>query len=303
MTKRLAGSAPDHGKQRRAGLLSGDGSAASYQPGGTRPPRTKGNEMKRKQRVVAIILAVAALTLSLTACGSGAVGQLGELHDIAKSCPKGKTTAAFVALAGNASQRVPQLTVARMDAVQSLAKTVAVCGGGQFKVVAFGPSLASSVTVYDDSIHPDGATTNARLLQVPKLVEGAMAEIQQGLPQAFKQLSRNGTDPLGQLQAARDFIDEQGPDAQTEILIETAGMAPQVNTRTLTPQTAIRLADRVNVPDLHEARLTVAGLGRVGSGRHPSTITVEGLVSFYNSVCHRTGALACLATSDITVGG
>jgi hypothetical protein len=239
----------------------------------------------------------------LTACSAGDAGQLGALHDVAKTCPKGKTIAAFIAVSASGNQRVAQLTSARMAAVKAVAQSVAVCGGGNLKVVAFGPSLAASVTVYDKPLAVSNvATLNARLLRVPRLVNNAMAEIENNLTAAFRQLSPTGTDPLGQLNAASDFAVEQGEGVQTAVLIESAGMGPEVNTKNLTPTTAIRLADAADAPSLPGAQLIFAGLGHVGSGPPPSTTTVEGLVSFYRRVCQRTGAVVCRATSDITVG-
>lgn len=251
-------------------------------------------------KVLALMLIAATAALA-AACGSSPASQLGQLRDFAKTCPKDRSISGFVALSGSGNQRMPQLTAARMDAVELVAKKVAVCGGGELKVVAFGPTLASSVTVYEARLDPAGATLNARLLRVPRLVADAMDKVKFNLPSAFRRLPKQGTDPLAQLDAAREFIDEQPPTAQVRVLIETAGMTSQVVTNQLTPKTATTLADEVTVPDLRGATVTIAGLGRVGSGPRPSTTTVRALIAFYRGACERTGA-ACRATADITTG-
>jgi hypothetical protein len=248
-----------------------------------------------------LVLAAAAAVAATTACGPGAAGELGELQQLARNCPKAEKVSGFVALSASGNQRLPKLTAARMEAVRSVATVVAVCGGGELKVVAFGPSITSTATVYKSNLRPTGATLNARLLHTPKIVDGAMAQIDEALPSAFERLTPIGTDPLGQLHAARDFIDEQDAGVQSIVLLQTAGMGPPLNVKALTSETAVELAARVEVPDLHTARVTVAGLGRVGTGRRPSTTTVEALIAFYRQVCRRSGALACRATSDIAV--
>ncbi len=250
--------------------------------------------------VVAALCIVASL---VTACGDGAVGKLSELRAVAEACPRGKTVAGFISLSGSRNQRGSRLVAARMEAVKSVAETVAACGGGALKVALFGPSLASTTTVYDGQLHPEGATVNARLLRVPEMVDAAMAAIKARLPSAFKRLAPDGTDPLGQLQAARDFAFEQGPNVETDVLIETAGLAPQVHSTHLTSETAAQFASEVDVPELRSSNLTIAGLGHVGSGPPPSTTTVEGLIVFYRKICQRTGALSCRATSNTTVRG
>jgi hypothetical protein len=248
-------------------------------------------------KLLALVLTTA-VWASASACGSSPAAELGRLRDLAKTCPEAKSVSGFVALSGSRNQRMSQLTAARLDAVEIVATKVAVCGGGALKVVAFGPTLASSVTVYEVRLDPAGATLNARLLRVPHLVSNAVDEVKLNLPKSFRRLSSQGTDPLAQLQAAREFIDEQADAVEVGVLIETAGMASQALTNPLTPGAAATLPDRV---DLRGARVTFAGLGRVGSGPRPSTATVHALIAFYRRACERTGA-TCRATTAIAVG-
>ena len=255
---------------------------------------------REARKILAILGLTASLAAFVSACGGvGAVTKLDHLRQVAKSCPD-SPVAAFVALDARGSLRGRQLTVARLAAVENLATKVAVCGGGRLRVVAFGPSSAATATVFDDELHPAGATENARLIRVPGIVSKAVGEVEQRLPAAFHQLTGNGADPVAQLGAARDFSDELGPGNAVFVLIETSG-PPHLNTPDFTKATAVRLGRQVSVPDLHGATVTFAGLGRVGSGPPPSTTTIEALRTYFETVCRRTGA-RCRAVTDIAVG-
>ncbi len=259
-----------------------------------------GGRARRGSRTMFAILGLTALlAVFVSACGGvGAVTKLNHLRQVAKSCPD-SPVAAFVALDARGSLRGRQLTVARLAAIENLATKVAVCGGGRLRVVAFGPSPAATATVFDDGLHPTGATENARLIRVPGIVSEAVGEVEQGLPAAFRQLTRSGADPVAQLTAARDFSDELGPRDALFVLIETSGLT-RMSAR-LTKATAVKLARQVSVPELHGATVTFAGLGRVGAGPPPSTITIEALRAYFGTVCRRTGA-RCRAVTDIAVG-
>jgi len=262
-------------------------------------PSGGGLARREARKILAILGLTASLAAFVSACGGvGAVTKLNHLRQVAKSCPD-SPVAAFVALDARGSLRGRQLTVARLAAIENLATKVAVCGGGRLRVVAFGPSSAATVTVFDDELHPAGATENARLIRVPGIVSKAVGEVEQGLPAAFRQLTRNGADPVAQLAAARDFSDELGPGDAVFVLIETSGLTR--TTARLTKATAVKLARQVSVPDLHGATVTFAGLGRVGAGPPPSTTTIEALRTYFETVCRRTRA-RCRAVTDIAVG-
>lgn len=254
---------------------------------------------REARKVLAILGLTASLAAFVSACGGvGAVTKLNHLRQVAKSCP-GSPVAAFVALDARGALRGRQLTVARLAAVRSLATKVAVCGGGRLKVVAFGPSSAATATVFDDGLHPMGATENARLIRVPGIVSKAVGEVEQGMPAAFRQLTRNGADPVAQLAAARDFSDELGPGNAVFVLIETSG-PPHLITPGFTKAAAVKLARQVSAPDLRGATVTFAGLGRVGAGAPPATTTIDALRTYFETVCRRTGA-RCRAVADIAV--
>jgi len=260
----------------------------------------EGGLARESRKVLAILGLTASLAAFVSACGGvGAVTKRDHLRQVAKNCPD-SPVAALVALDARVSLRGRQLTVARLGAVENLATKVAVCGGGRLKVLAFGPSPAATVIVFDDDLHPPGATENARLVRVPGIVSKAVGEVEQRLPAAFRQLTGNGADPIAQLGAARDFSDGLGPGTAVFVLIETSG-PPHLNTPDFTKATASRLGRQVSVPDLHGATVTFAGVGRVGSGPPPSTTTIEALRTYFETVCRQTGA-RCRAVTDIAVG-
>jgi hypothetical protein len=68
---------------------------------------------------------------------------------------------------------------------------------------------------------------------------------------------------------------------------------PNLATAELSAATANRFVDAAGpLPDLAGVELVVAGLGRVG-GPKPPTSYVNGLVAFYTEVCRRSGAASC----------
>jgi hypothetical protein len=136
----------------------------------------------RAGELLVVLGLTAALALSVSACGGGgAVTKLDQLRQVAKSCPQDSQVAGFVALDARGWLRGRQLSMARLAAVEVLATRVPVCGGGRVKVVAFGPSLFATATVFDDRLDPPGATENARLLRVPAIVAGCSQRCPGGL--------------------------------------------------------------------------------------------------------------------------
>ena len=162
----------------------------------------------------------------------------------------------------------------------------------------------ASATLFDGDLEPPGATENARLLHVSSIAAFVVAQVQARLPGALRALTPFGRDPLGQFEAAAEYSSELGSGYQLSLLIETNGEAttPTALTRSgLTSATAARLADAVLVPRLPAgAKVTVAGLGRVGAEAPPAPGFIDALRRFYLTLCHRSGAERCLVTSDVT---
>ena len=237
----------------------------------------------------------------LAGCGGiGAAGQLGQLRQVAKTCPSAPVSA-YVGLDARSFLRAEAPTEARVATIERLATRVAVCGGGRLQVVAFGPSPAATAVVFDDQLHPEGATENSRLLRVGSLVRSALVRIRSRLAGTYAQLTRSGADPVAQLQLARDFADELPSDVALEVLIESSG-PPRLFTPSLTTREAAALARRAVVPRLSRAAVVFAGVGKTGRGAPPPTHTIDVVRAYLMAVCGKTGA-SCRTTTAMTIGG
>jgi hypothetical protein len=248
-------------------------------------------------RKILPIAAAATACAALSACGgTGAVGRLGELKGVARACPAHEDVAAYVAWDVRRSLRRPRITAARFDSLDRTAEKVAACGG-VLRVVAFGPTAASTARLYDGELRPLGATENARLLRVPHLVDGVQDHVRGQLPAVLAEVSGQGADPVSQLAAAEQFRRQLGLGYALRVVIETSGFGRGV------PGTSSQLAANLSVPDLRGADVVVAGLGKVGRGVPTPTPVVESLRSFYGQLCRRARARTCLAITDLAPFG
>lgn len=245
------------------------------------------------------ILAAATLTLIASGCSMSVGGRLGELKQLARSCPRDEQIAALVALDVRRELRGAALMAARMGAIAETMTRTAVCGG-RLRVVVFSSSAVASVVVVDDELRPHGATENARLRRVDGIVKKTMESIEAVMPGAVARVSSRGGDPLGQLELAQEYATGLGDGFEVHVLIETSGFTRSADARHLDLETAVALATRTRLPDLARvAVLTFAGLGRVGAGAPPPTRVVAALRAFYERICERTRAGSCRATSEI----
>lgn len=240
-------------------------------------------------RTILAIAAAAVAPPGLAACGAaGAVTQLGELKSVAKTCPRHAHVAAYVAWDARRALRGRRTAAARLESLEKTAEKVAACGGS-LRVVAFGPTAASTARLYDDELRPRGATENARLLRVPHLVAQVREHVEQALPGALTELSGRGADPLSQFAAAEQFRRQLGPGYALHVVIETSGF--------------VRGFD-ANVPDLRGADVVVAGIGKAGRAAPRTSAVVEELRGFYARFCERTHAHSCLVITDLApLGG
>lgn len=250
-----------------------------------------------------MLAALGAVAIASAGCATATGGRLGELHRVADTCPKGKKVAVYVAIDASGAQRGPQLLEARVNAVRNIATKVAACGG-HLRVLMFSASTAATITIFESTLEPKGATENARLRRVDGLVADVVEKVEAKLPEALSRLSSQGSDPVGQLEGAHEYAVQVGQDFVLDVLIESSGISRRVHPWELDDTLATKLAEEVSVPDLTGATVTLAGIGRVGDGAPPSTDLVNALRTFYIRVCERTGATGCLATTDITpIGG
>jgi hypothetical protein len=248
------------------------------------------------KKILAAAVAATA-SASLTACGNtGAVGKLGGLKRVAHSCPDHGHFAAYVAWDVRRTLRAPRITAARFESLERTAERVAACGGA-LRVVAFGPTAASTARLYDGELRPRGATENARLLRVPHLVDEAVTRVGGRLPDVLAEVSGQGADPLSQFAAAEQYRRQLGTGYALHVVIETSGFGRGVLATSA-------LAANTRLADLSGSDVIVAGLGKAG-GRAPTpTPVVDALRTFYRQACERTKARSCLVITDLApLGG
>ena len=244
--------------------------------------RSVGAKVKRdgsRSRRKASQLGVAAMTVITLAACSPAGGRLNALRTLASTCPKNGKLAESVALDVANNQRSPSLTAARLATIRNAANQIAACGG-HLRVVVFGATTAASATVYDGDLAPSGATLNARLLRVPRMVNNVVTQVDHQIQLVVPKIDGQGDDPLSALTAADQYVSELGTGFSVRFIIETDGISSQtliLNTRTLNADNAKALALRFEVPDLSGSSITFAGIGKVGAGSPLLSSFVEAL--------------------------
>ncbi len=171
-------------------------------------------------------------------------------------------------------------------------------------VRAFSASSGATVTIYNGDLTLSGATDNARLRRVDKLVGDVMGEITTKYGAAITALPGGGSDITSVYRLAGEYASQLGDGYELHLYVLTDGLnniGTDLQSQVLTPAQAADLAATVSVPALPGASITVAGLGRVDGDPAPSAL-VEGLVAFYNALCVKTGAKACVSVTDYTAG-
>jgi hypothetical protein len=257
-----------------------------------------------KQRGLPRLLITAMLTftsLGLVGCTLGATGPLARLR--AFHCPN-VPPLEFIASDESATGRSAKLTDEREKIIQDLLTAVAACGGSA-RVQLFSSSATATKIVFDGDLKPEGATKNARLRQVPRLVEAAMKQIEAEWNKAVAGLPAGGTDVLSQLSLAQEYRIQLGRERPLAVVILSDGVQTTgviLNTPELTHAVATDLAGRVEVPNFGPSvHVTFAGLGNV-AGPPPPTQFVVALKTFYTSACRRTGA-RCTVVTDFAGRG
>ncbi len=249
-------------------------------------------------------VAVCALSaaLTLTACSSTNANTTTD-QTILAACTTNKQVAADVEIDGSGSSSGDAITTERLAITADVVRRTAICGG-HLMVRAFSVSSGATVTIYDGDLSLPGATDNARLRRVDKLVQGVMGKITAKYSAALAALPGGGSDITSVYRLAGEYAAQLGDTYQLHLYVLTDGLnniGTDLQSPVLTPAQAADLAATVNVPALPGASITVAGLGRVDGDPAPSSL-VEGLVAFYNALCVKTGAKTCVSVTDYTAG-
>lgn len=257
----------------------------------------------------AIVVAASLLTTAALVIGCGfstsPATALAENQRILSTCDQSHAPAAWVAIDGTGSSASKGILAERLTALQSIVQQTTVCSG-YLKVIVFSASSVASTTLFDGSLRQSGATSNARLQRVPKAVDSVMATIRKSYDAAAKHLSPDGSDIDGQYEEAAEWFRQLGGVYRLQLDLLTDGFqnvgGVNLGTHVLDQQQAIAVVARVPVPDLSGAAITVAGLGRVKDST-PSSAVVDGLVAYYNALCHRARAARCISVSDYQTAG
>jgi hypothetical protein len=255
-----------------------------------------------RRAVLFATAATATATIGLVAgCGtsSSPATALGRDKATFATCDPQHAPASFVAIDGTGSSADKILLAERLKAIESIVRTTAICLG-YLRVIVFSSSSVATTVLFDGSLAQPGATTNARLLRVPKAVVSVMATITKGYGPAVKGLDPRDSDILGQYTNAAQWISQLGGSYRLHLYLLTDGFETahfNFYARPPTAADAAALAQQVSVPSLSGAEVVVAGLGREVGPAAPSTL-VDGLRAFYQAVCHRTDAARCVSVSD-----
>lgn len=256
-------------------------------------------------RLVAIVLAsVSALLLAACGAAGGGAGELAEDKQVLASCPIGKHLAAKLDIDGSGSSRTSELDGERAAVVAAVARRTAICSG-HLQVTLFATSSTSTAVLYDQTLSLPGATENAKLRRVKKLVDEVVEQVAARYKPAIEKVSPRASDVVGQYRVAAEYLTQLGTGYQLNLVILTDGIQT-VGFRLGQPLSraeAVGLSARVNVPKLpKESSITVAGIGRTSSGTPVSSAVAESLTKFYDALCRRTGAQTCISVTDPTLG-
>jgi len=249
------------------------------------------------------LFGLVALIPMLSACGLGqASGTLGQLQQLASTCPHGQHVVTYVGDDLSRNDRSPTVNKQRLGEIQAAATFTAVCGG-VIQVNGFSATDADTQTLYAGPLQPSGATLNARLLRVTPMVGSVMNTIGTAIRRATSRLPGDATDILSELTLMAEFGQQQGPDNRLYGWLLTSGLQTTgevVTNVNLTEAAANDLGNRVPVPSLPGSVLTIAGLGQVASEQPAPSGYVQSLVTFFTKACTRTGATCTVSINPVT---
>ncbi len=257
-------------------------------------------------RLMGMFTAAALAAALSSGCDARAGGTIGQLQDLAKTCPA-EPLATTVHLDGSGSRDGETMTAEDLRVVRDQAQYTAVCGG-TFRVVLFATNASETTILADTTLRMSGATEIARLRRVAAATGEVADQVEAAFPQALAALPRDGSDIMSQFGLMSEYVAQV--DARTGVkhrlngVVVTDGVAtvPDLSDPGLTVEQAEEIAANIVPPDLSEASITVAGVGRT-SGGQMATETIDALKALYVSVLGRTNAEDIVVVTDyVTVG-
>lgn len=254
------------------------------------------------RRLCLLAADVLAGVMVLAGCSSGPAAPASALaqdKQTLASCDQAHAPASWVAIDGTGSSAADAILTDRLKAIESIARTTAICSG-YLRVIVFSSSSVATKVLFDGSLAQPGATENARLLRVTGAVSSVMETITKDYRPAVAGLAHDSSDIVGQYTGAAQWIGQLGGSYGLHLYLLTDGFETvrfNFYAQPPMPADAATLAQQVPVPTLPGAEVVAAGLGRESGPAAPSTV-VEGLRAFYDAVCHRIGAARCVSVSD-----
>jgi hypothetical protein len=189
--------------------------------------------------------------------------------------------------------------------VEVVARRTAVCGG-HLRVSAFSLSSAATATLFDSELVLPGATDNARLRRVAKLIDEVMRTVTATYRKEIRKLSPAGSDIVAQYRLAAEYVAQLGQGYQLQLTLLTDGFQTAgfvLGSAALSEAQARALAARVSVPKLPGASVTVTGIGKVVAGRPAASVVAAGVVRFYDALCAKAAAERCTSVTDYATTG
>ncbi|MEV8375178.1 hypothetical protein AB0P21_20765 [Kribbella sp. NPDC056861] len=243
--------------------------------------------------------------MALTSCGPAptGTGDLARAKEIKKTCPADIKIAALINMDVSGSGRLPDVGTERLGVIEDTIRHTAICGG-HLAVTVFSATSAATVALYDGELSLPGATENARLRRVEKVVHDVSEQASANYPAAIKKISPAHSDILGQLRLASEYQQQLGSSYQLNLILLTDGLqtiGPRITTPIAVADSR-EVAKRVIVPPLKGASVTVAGVGKVVAGGVPSSALTNSLVAYWQEVCRRSAADRCTVVTDYTTG-
>ncbi|WP_338773034.1 hypothetical protein V7968_16335 [Nocardia vulneris] len=248
-------------------------------------------------------MSIIVVVLPLFGCSaSGHIANLAEVKQIAASCPPGRQIAGRAAIdVGDGRVKVAAES-GRLAPVRELVQRVATCDG-HLRIDVFAGSASATAAVFDGKLHAQGATENARLKRVPKMVDEVMATVTTKLPTAASTLAQDGKDVVAQFGLSTEYLRQLDPERSRyvlDVVITTDGAQtsrPVLTDANLTSADAEPLAQGVAAPDLSGAQVRVTDVGKTADRSMPTSY-VDALKVFYRTVCQATKADACMVVTD-----
>ncbi len=208
-----------------------------------------------------LVLMTSIASLALTGCDS----QSKAIFNF--ECPEKKLVQLDL-LDLSSSGRASDVLDERLKSIQIDVERVTDCEG-EFSLVAWSASSASSYEIFQGTLKTAGATEIGRDRKISNAVSQTMAEIRSGLTDAFERVNPVGSNLFGAFSIAEDQLKTLGPNDELEIVIYSDAITNvsqhSVNQAGLTEEQAIKSAQIASGIELVDIRVSIIGVGKTGN--------------------------------------